>query len=121
MNRKGFTLIEVIMALAIVAILFLVLIPNIAVLINKNKEKSCNSLKNNVISAARIYVTNNKYELGFECSSPNNTKEITLKTLIDSGDLKKTVTNDELDLDSKVKVSYNCEKKLFTYTYDLTC
>ena len=63
MNKKGFTLIEIILAIAIMAILILILVPNIFIILNKNNEKSCNSLKSNIESAAKMYVINNKYDL----------------------------------------------------------
>lgn len=41
MNKKGFTLIETIMVIAILALLMLILVPNVISLINKNNIKSC--------------------------------------------------------------------------------
>lgn len=124
MNKKGFTLIELLMVIALIGILSLVLVPNVIALLNKNNVKSCESLKNNIISSAKIYVTNNKYELGFDC--PVTTKEITLQALVDSGNLtepiKNPVTKEVLSLtDNKVEVTYNCTSKTFTYTFDLDC
>lgn len=128
MNRKGFTLIEIIMVIVILALLVLVLAPNVFVLLNKNNEKTCNNLINNIESAAKIYVTNNKYDLGFNCSSEIN---ITLQTLIDSGNLKtdssgmiiNPVTKEEIKLDTTtVSVTYNCNNKTFTYKVNgITC
>ena len=43
MNRKGFTLIEVLVTIAIMALIVLILIPNVIVMLNKSNEKSCNS------------------------------------------------------------------------------
>ena len=48
MNRKGFTLIEVIMVIAIIAILSIILAPNVMVLINKNNERSCEKMIDNI-------------------------------------------------------------------------
>ena len=123
MNRKGFTLVEVLVVIAIVAILLLVLVPNVFIMINKNNEKSCNNLVKNIESAAKIYVMENKYNLGFGCDSSNNIKEITLITLIDYGKLKTDSTgkitnpidDKEIPLESIVKVTYNCSVKDFSY------
>ena len=92
MNRKGFTLIEVIMVIAIIAILSIILIPNVMVLINENKKRSCEKMIDNIESAAKMYVNQNKYELGFDCVD-NKTKEITLKTLVDAGYLGGELVN----------------------------
>ena len=48
MNKKGFTLIEIIMVIAIIAILSLILIPNVMVLIDKNKKRTCEKMIDNI-------------------------------------------------------------------------
>ena len=135
MNRKGFTLVEIIMVIVILALLVLVLAPNVFVLLNKNNERSCNSLINNIESAAKIYVTNNKYNLGIKCYDANDvantTIKISLQTLIDSGDLKtdgsykiiNPVSKDEINLNTTtVTVKYNCNNNTFTYDgIGITC
>lgn len=125
MNRKGFSLIELIIVIALLAILMLVLVPNIITLLNKNDVKSCYNLEDSIINAAKEYVINNKYNLNFTCGEE---KEISLQTLIDSGDLKITndkitnpVTDAEISLDTKVKVTYNCITKEFSYNFSLNC
>lgn len=127
MNKKGFTLVEVIIVLAILSLLLLILVPNIFVLVEKNNVKSCNSLKDNIESAAKMYVTANKYKLGITCYDAANadatTKKITLQTLIDSGDLTpdnsgkiiNPINNTEITTDNIVKVTYDCTTKTFTY------
>ena len=126
MNKKGFTLVEVLVVLAIIALLLLVLVPNVFIMINKNNEKSCNNIINNIESAAKIYVTNNKYDLGFTCNG--SYQEITLQDLIDTGDLTTDssgkITNPidkkEISLDkSIVKVTYNCNTKEFNYDINM--
>ena len=118
MNRKGFTLIEVIMVIAIIAILSIILIPNVMVLINENKKRSCEKMIDNIESAAKMYVNQNKYELGFDCVD-NKTKEITLKTLVDAGylggELVNPINKIKISLESKVLVTYDCSVKGFKY------
>ena len=116
MNRKGFTLIEVIMVIAIIAILSIILIPNVMVLINENKKRSCEKMIDNIESAAKMYVNQNKYELGFDC---NKTKGIKLKTLVDAGylggELVNPINKEKISLESEVSVTYNCKVKGFEY------
>ena len=118
MNKKGFTLIEVIMVIAIITILSLILIPNVMVLINENKKRTCEKMIDNIESAAKMYVNQNKYELGFDCVD-NKTKEITLKTLVDAGylggELVNPINKEEISLESKVLVTYDCSVKGFKY------
>ena len=126
MNKKGFTLIETIMVIAILALLMLILVPNVIVLINKNNIKSCHNLEESIKNATKMYVTNNKYELGFSCSG---SKDVSIQTLLDSGDLKLStdnLTNPKDDSEIKpdntsVKVTYDCNTKEFTYEFSLNC
>lgn len=124
-SNKGFSLIELIIVIALLAILMLVLVPNIITLINKNDVKSCHNLEDSIIKATKEYVVNNKYKLNFNCVTE---KEISLSTLIDSGDLKLSndklinpITETEISLDTKVKITYNCTTKEFSYNFSLNC
>lgn len=125
MNKKGFTLIETIMVIAILALLMLILVPNVISLINKNNIKSCQNLEASIKNAAKVYVANNKYQLGFSCDTA---KEIAIQTLVDSGDLKLTdnklvnpVSGKDIPLNSTIKVTYNCTTKDFGYEFKLNC
>lgn len=117
MNKKGFTLIEVIVVIVIIVILSLILIPNVMLFINKNDINSCEKLITNIESSAKIYVSENKYTLGFDCS--NVAKEISLQQLVDVGDLSSPIINPitktEIDLNTTIAVTYNCTDKTFTY------
>ena len=110
MNKKGFTLIETIMVIAILALLMLILVPNVIVLINKNNIKSCHNLEDSIINATKMYVTNNKYELGFSC---NETKSLKIQDLVNSGDLKisdnkltNPVDNSSISLENTINIKY---------------
>ena len=121
-NKKGFTLIETLMVIALIGIISLILVPNVIFLINKNKTESCENLKKNIISATKIYVNENKYDLNFTC---DNTIEIPISTLIEVGKLSSDIkdpTNEEEDLkNKKVEVEFNCNTKQFTYNFNYTC
>ena len=121
-NKKGFTLIETLMVIALIGIISLILVPNIIFLINKNKTESCENLKKNIISATKIYVNENKYDLKFTC---DNTIKISIDNLIKFGKLSgdiKDPTNEEVNLtNEKVEVKFNCNTKQFTYNFNYTC
>ena len=126
-NRKGYTLIEVIMVIAIISLLALILIPSSLLVIDKAKENSCEKLKGNIISAAKMYVNDSKYEMNFNCSN-GVTKTVTLQTLnnkgyltIPKGGLKNPITDASIELNSNVSITYHCDKKDFTYEFSLTC
>ena len=125
MNKKGFTLIETIMVIAILALLMLILVPNVIVLINKNNIKSCHNLEESIKNATKMYVTNNKYELGFNC---NEIKSLKIQDLVNSGDLKipdgeltNPVDNSSISLENTINIKYNCNNKEFTYEFSLNC
>ena len=118
MNRKGFTLIEVIVVIVIIVLLSLILIPNVMLFVSKNNKDMCYKLKDNIESAAKMYVNENKYELGFNCQG--NSIKIGLSTLIDTGKISSPVINPVTNSpvsngDVKVEVKYDCNTKNFTY------
>lgn len=118
MNRKGFTLIEVIVVIVIIVLLSLILIPNVMLFVSKNNKDMCYKLKDNIESAAKMYISENKYELGFNCEG--NPIEIGLSTLIDTGKISSPVINPVTNKpvsndDVKVEVKYDCGTKNFTY------
>ena len=121
-NKKGFTLIETLMVIALIGIISLILVPNVIFLINKNKTESCENLKKNIISATKIYVNENKYDLGFTCDNPI---KIPISNLIEVGKLSgdiKDPTNEEVNLtNEEVEVKFNCNTKQFTYNFNYTC
>lgn len=130
MNKKGFTLIETIMVIAILALLMLILVPNVISLINKNNIKSCQNLEASIKNAAKVYVANNKYQLGFSCNASETTSivKIPIQDLIDSGDLKlqndnlvNPKNNSTIKQDKEITVKYDCNKKIFTYDFTLNC
>lgn len=129
MNKKGFTLIELLMVIAIIAIISMILVPNVINMISTNKQKSCESLKKNIISATKLYVNENKYDLGFTCDNTieipiSNTIKISISKLIETGkidgDIKNPINNDDLT-NKEVSVTFNCQTKQFTYDFDYNC
>lgn len=126
MNKRGFTLIEGLLVIAIIGVLLLTLIPSVITIINKNKIKQCESTRDSILMAAKMYVAENKYSLSIDCngSSTSNPKivsvsGITLNLLKEYGKL----ADKELDsrFPNSVGVTYNCETKEFTYAYDVSC
>lgn len=121
MNKKGFTLIELLMVIALIAIISMILIPNVINMISTNKQKSCENLKKNIISATKLYVNENKYDLNFTC---DKTIEIPISDLIDTGKIDGDIKNpiNDKDLTTKsVTVKFNCQTKQFTYDFNYKC
>lgn len=138
LNNKGFTLIELLAVIVILSILMSIMVPSVGNIIQKNKEDNYQILKDSIISAAKIYISNNRYQIAIgNCNSPSDKvailsiKNITLteskipiQILADAGNLKTTsegkIINPKnkknLNLDSSyVVVKYQCDKKEYEY------
>lgn len=127
MNNKGFTLIEMIMVIAILAMLAVLTTPNVIKMINKNKADNYNSVIDSIVSSCDLYVSDKRYELRFNntCSgdyeaTPNVSTSITLQDLVNSKDISTPIrnecTNEELNYDTiKITITLDCKTKNFSY------
>ena len=136
LNKKGFTLVEVLAVVVIMSILIAIMIPNVSNLITEQKQNATNEIKRSLKSAARIYISDNKYKIeviGICPQNPTSTNKlnvkktgevenskITVAKLIELGNLKemksgiknpsdnKKILNEE---QTKVTIHYSCQKK----------
>ena len=143
LNNKGFTLIEVLAVVVILSVLAAIMVPSVNYIINQNKENNYENLKNSIISAAKIYLSDNRYEISINKLCSNATEKIAItsingKNLTDSKlpikwlvDSKSLSTNSDGDIinpsdknkklnldDSYVLVKYQCSNKDYTYTLE---
>ena len=110
MNRKGFTLVELLATIALIAVLMLLFMPTIGNLVSEfqNKDK-VEMLKNSAIMAAKEYVTDGNYS---ELSSN--------KLTINISDLQKNkyLEYDEFYDGDSIVVNYDdVAKKFIDYIY----
>lgn len=131
MNNRGFTLIELIVTIALLALISTISVSVIGNIRGKHNVNSYYELLKNVESAAKLYVTDNSYNLksidssiNIKCPN-NNTFTISLQQLVDNGYLTtdnngiKNFDGNTLTLsENKVTVTYDCTKKNFTYKID---
>lgn len=125
MNRKGFTLIEVVLVIALIGILSLIIIPNIQDTVDNGKIKAYNSLITSVRSAADLFISDNRYtDIGIDCSNnrEKSTACLPLNTLIDGGYLSNgkvvnPINSEKIDLGESVAISFNCRTKEYSYVY----
>lgn len=146
-NNKGFTLVEILAVIAILGILATITIPTVGTLIETNKENSMDNLKKSIISAAKIYISDNRYKIKLannSCETDNtrnistindrstmfideNSGKLKIQTLVDAGNLTTNkdekilnpIDNKELNLESSyIIVKYDCTTKDYNYQLD---
>ena len=65
MNSRGFTLIELIVTIALLAIIAVISFVSINSIVNQSRVNDCETLVNNIKSAANSYVSDNRYNNDF--------------------------------------------------------
>lgn len=116
MNNKGFTLIELIGTITILAIIMAIAVPNVMSITRKNKNQT-------YINDARKMVTLAKYRFESDASidKPTGTRCLIIKLrALDRSELQKGPENGNYDLDqSYVMVKYNSTSKRYDYSAQL--
>ena len=93
MNRKGFTLIELLAVIILIALIAVLIVPNILDTMTKSKEASYQLLVKNIVTSAKTYYEeceygdlSNRTKYGsYACQINNNTITTTLGTLANTG------------------------------------
>ena len=145
LNKKGFTLIEMLAVVIILSTLMAIMVPSVNYLIEKNKENNYNDVKNSILNAAKMYVSDYRYEIvidGICTEEEKNKKDIlsigkktdnelseshlTVAKFVDNikvnedGEILNPKNNSQkLDLNnSYVLIQYNCKSKDYSYTLE---
>ena len=134
LNNKGFTLIEILAVMVILGILIAFMYPNVTKMIAKNREDNVIKIKESIRNAAKIYISDHRYEISVDLDTNLITKiddiitsdgKILVSYLEKEGDIKTdadcNIYNPQdkskcLDKDnSYIVVTYNSSKKDFNY------
>ena len=113
MKKNAFTLIELLGVLLLLAIIALITFPIIDKTLTSAKEEAYNRQKDNIIEAARLYVTENgNYD--------TNQKQLSFQTLIDAGFLKDGDILDPRDSSKTMPgcILYNWSNSSNQYIYE---
>lgn len=92
MNNKGFTLVELIATIALLAVIAIISFVSINEVINQSKVNDCENLLSSIKSAAKEYVSDNRYNSNFD-NDNDKIENITSKTLIDNNYLSGNIVN----------------------------
>ncbi len=95
MNRKGFTLVELIATIVLLGIVASISFVSINGVLEQNKENNCKTVVGNIKSAASEYVSDNRYAKDANGNDVLTSKDftITAKTLIDKKYLSSPMYN----------------------------
>ena len=105
MNKKGFTLVELMATIGLLAIMSLVIGVNITSILKNTKQREEDFNKEQIEKAACVYYSSEEL-------NPSGSKEIFVKNLIESGLLDETYRNVE---NRKVTITVNDDEKKCIY------
>lgn len=110
MNKKGFTIVELLVTITLLAIISTIAAISITSFINKNKENNYKILKNTILEASKEYVADNRYG--------NIEPSITAQYLLDNhyitSGLTDPKTGKNIDLNSVI-ITITYQNKNYTY------
>lgn len=121
MNKKGFTLIELIVTIALLAVIAVVSFVSITGVIKESRNKDCKNMETTIINAAKSYVSDYRYDNNVNkewlCNNEttNDIKNFTAQVLIDNHYLTKELEN------PYTKEELNEEEIKITVDLDTSC
>ena len=136
LNNKGFSLVEILAVVVILGVLSAIMVPTVTGIISSNRENSYENLKKSITSSARIYISDNRYDIAVEDNTCNTNTEtnitkigtnniqdskIPLSLLVTAGDLDEIIVDPRdrektLNIDSSyIVVTFNCHTKKYNY------
>ena len=112
MNKKGFTLIELIAVIVMISLIMVIVVPTILDIVSESKETSYNTLVKNIVISSEMYYEECEYgdlssttKYGsYACSIDTSTSTITipLSSLANTGFLKVSDTKEVAGKEVKV-------------------
>ena len=94
MNKKGFTLVELITTIGLLSIIAIIAFVSINSIIKESKNKNCKSLISNIETAAKEYVSDHRYDKNFVNEVKSTlTFDTTAQYLINNNYLSSPIVN----------------------------
>ena len=131
MNKKGFTLIEVIAAIAIMFLLMSLILSNMTSIDKDVRQKDYENLRKEILLAAEdyantqgsvlneIFTTINEVETGVSCTCNTSKPNVTIKVLLNKGYIRGNDKTKETINDPRNKESMMEKYVVFCHTGDL--
>ena len=122
MNKKGFTLAELIGVIVVLSLICLITVPAIASVLKTNKKSLCETQLNNILAAAKSYASENLLSMPISDEEGKNTRTITIQDLIDNGyiegNIQNPVTKEEFDPEIEITIKKTGKKLDFMFGTD---
>ncbi len=112
-KKRGFTLVEVIVTLAIIGVVLIIALPLIGNLRDSNKDKKYDAYRDSFTAASKLYV--DRYSENLFGNYENGCAVITYQNLLDA-DLIKPIDDEDITCDTDSSV-VNVEKNDDKYSY----
>ena len=84
LNKNGFTLIEMLAVVIILGVLATIMIPSIMGIVKNNAKNNLDSLENSIKSAARMYISDNRYNIELSLPVCGTTRNLSKISGVDS-------------------------------------
>ena len=126
MNKKGFTLTELLGVIVILAIIAIIAFPSVLGLLNNSQNETDEAMQNFAITAARSYVNDNmdSYPKALE-GQTKTYSNLKIQTLLDEGYISSTTISSEKNcemLNDEIKITSDSVKYSYKYvTVDGGC
>lgn len=119
-KKSGFTLIEIIVAIAILGIILLLVIPEMSKIVDDKKVSACNSISKTIEDAAQSYVYFNT-EIVDSAILSDNQFEISISALQSEGLLDTDLVNPITDENITGSIIITKNDNQYIYSIPLNC
>jgi len=119
MREYGFTLVELIITIAIMGIILLVAFPSVTRLQQNNKYEKIVSYGQSMVSAGKLYVDQYQEDL-WGSMTATGTKNISMTTLQSANLMKEIHDKKTICSSGNLRISRTGSKNNFNYTYQYT-
>ena len=123
--KKGFTLVELLAVITLLAVVGMIAMPVVSKSIESSKEKAYNAQVKEVEKAAASWASEHQNEIfdtDINCVDTEilNIKTITVENLMNLNYIPKDAKNPKTDevLTGSVKITYDCGYNSFNYKYE---
>ena len=112
MNKKAFTLAELLGVIVLLGIVAIIAVTTITTSLKEGREKTCLAQKQNIIEAAKAWVIDNPY-----VDKTLSVKDLQIQGYLEA-EFKNPMTGDNYSEYSKVTIRYDAETQKYSYSYE---